>query len=169
MHGGGKVFIQESSGREPGTGRIAGQQSMQRLGQAAFDALISQVLLAPRGDFRHFPQPVSSQVPERKLRVIRTPGWTKVPEQPGQRVLDFAEWHEAVLPARRPPHCPQQQQRLVRRTLVPALPDIEFGELFVKCLQRHSANTLAPNYDIFCLLPEVSNKTASASWTSTRR
>ena len=52
-----------------------------------------------------------------------------MPEQPGQRLLDFSEGHEAILPPCRTPYCQQQQQWFVWRTLVTSLPDVEFGEL----------------------------------------
>ncbi len=71
------------------------------------------------------PNPIGLQVPERQFWMSRFSRWPKVTQKPGQLCVDVFKQHEPVVAALKARECEQQQQRLVRRALVAALPHVD--------------------------------------------
>ena len=78
----------------------------------------------------NLPDPICLQVLKRQLRMNRFARRPELLQQPSQRSLDFVKWKQPRSAGLQSPERQQNQQWFMRRTFLPAPPDIQLAELF---------------------------------------
>ena len=114
--------------------RISSQQLVQCAGKPSTRARpterggrdrASAFLLRKVFPVRNLPEPVRLQMPEGKFRVNGLARRSEAPEELPERGFQFFKAEEPVLTPRKPAERQEEQERLVRRPLTAAFPDVQ--------------------------------------------